>query len=94
MGQRSNYSGRRFLENYGIIEFDVLNEKRDFEVMAMFHSRQYGDDEAGLKYCNYIDLSQWSIFNSFVSQAKAASRIDTDVTDRTADTLHMQLSRG
>ena len=86
-GQLPNYEGRAFWAAHKTFRVDMLNQAREYEVMAMFRSRQYREGEEGFQYYNYIDLSQWNAFHSFVTQAKQASMIDTGVTAQFGDEL-------
>ena len=88
-GQLPNYESKGFWQKHPIIQFDTLTEERRYEIMAMFRSRQYNEDEddIGFHYYEMIDLTEWSAFNSYVNQAKESSMIDTGVTASYGDEI-------
>ncbi|MDL2206913.1 class B sortase [Eubacteriales bacterium OttesenSCG-928-N13] len=86
-GQLPNYESRSFYQAHKIINFDLVTETRTYEVMGMFRSRQYKDEEEGFKYYNFIDLSNYNRFNEYVDQVKQLSFIDTGVEAHWGDEI-------
>ena len=78
-GQISQYENKSFLEKHPIVKFDLLFERREYEVFAMFRSREYRGQETGFRYYDYIDLSDQKRFNEFVRQVKEISLQETGI---------------
>lgn len=81
------FENKRFWQDHKIIQFDLVTETREYEVMAMFRSKQYEKGEEGFRFYDYIDLSEWGAFNAFVTQVKGASLFDTGITAQWGDEL-------
>jgi sortase B len=85
-GQIPNYADKKYWENNPIVKFDLLAERREYEVIGMFRSHEYREGEAGFRYYDYIDLDRDS-FDEYVTQVKQASLYDTGITPKWGDEL-------
>lgn len=81
------YENHEFWQNHSTIYFDTMYETGVYEVMAMFRSKVYEDDEDGLRYYAYTDLTNEAQFNHFVEKVKIASIYETGVTAEFGDEL-------
>lgn len=86
-GQLPKYARKAFWEQHQVFQFDLLYETRTYEIVSIFLSKQYKDDEKGFRYNDYIDLSEMDRFNEYIEQAKEVSIIDTGVEANWGDEL-------
>lgn len=79
-------------EDYGaqhaLIHYDTLDRDGTYELLAVFYSRVYTDQDQGVfRYYQYTDLSDPAVFDEYVRQVKAAALYDTGVEARYGDKL-------
>ena len=78
--QLLQYDSQRFYEEHPVFRFDTIYEEREYQVMAAFRSRVYGQDETNeFCYYRYFDLSQEEVFAEYVEQVLALAKYDTGV---------------
>lgn len=86
-GQLPKYKDKAFWEQHQLIQFDLLNETRTYEIIGIFQSKQYKDDEEGFRYYEYTDLTEMDRFIEYIEQVQRASIIDTGITANWGDQL-------
>lgn len=82
-GQLVFYAEKSYWEEHPVVQFDTLFEQRNYQVIAAFYSRDYGNDETGVfRYYEYADLSEEEVFNEYVNCLRAVAIYDTgfDIT--------------
>lgn len=86
-GDLNKYSSESFCKEHSIIRFDTIYEKGTYEVMYVFRSRIYNEDEIVFKYYQFFDASSAREFNSNMNEMAAIALYDTGVTASYGDEL-------
>ncbi len=86
-GGLDKYSDKEYYEKHKYIDFDTIYEKGIYEVMYVFRSRVYSEEEVVFKYYQFIDAVSELEFNSNMNEMAAASLYDTGVTASYGDRL-------
>lgn len=86
-GELDLYRDSAFYEENPRIRFDTLYEERAYEIMAVFLSRVYGEEEEGFKYYQFYRADTEEEFLTFYQQAMDASLYKTGVTAAFGDTF-------
>lgn len=86
-GDLDKYSNRSYYEKHKYIEFDTIYEKGVYEVMYVFRSRVYSEQDVVFKYYQFIDAMSEVEFNSNMKEMAAMSLYDTGVTASYGDRL-------
>lgn len=86
-GNLNNYSSREYCEKHSTIRFDTIYEKGIYEVMYVFRSRIYNEDEVVFKYYKFFDAASEKEFDSNMKEMAALSLYDTGVTAAYGDEL-------
>ena len=74
-----NYKDKDFYLEHKIIKFSTLDEESEYEIMAVFYSRVYYQNETNVfRYYNYVNLNEEE-FNYYVNEAIKASIYKTDI---------------
>ena len=74
------YANRNFYENHKTIKFTTLNEDSIYEILAVFYSRVYYQNEQNVfRYYYFVNAKDEQEYNEFVNNAKTASIYDTGV---------------
>jgi len=81
------YGSKTSYEKYKYIEFDTIYEKGTYEVMYVFRSKIYEEDEIVFKYYQFIDVSSEAEFDSNMKEMADMSLYDTGVTAKYGDEL-------
>ena len=82
------FADQAFYEENPVFRFDTVYEKREYQIMAAFYTRIYGEKEdADFRYYLVFDLTDPAAFNDYVSQVKALSLYDTGVEAEYGDEL-------
>ncbi len=82
-----NYKDKDFYLDHKIIKFATLEEESEYEIMAVFYSRVYYQNESNIfRYYNYVNLNEEE-FNYYVNEAKKSSIYKTDVEATYGDQL-------
>lgn len=79
-GKLDLYSDEEYYKDHKYIYFDTIYEKGVYEVMYVFRSRIYGEDEIVFKYYQFINANSETEFNSYMNEMAAMSLYDTGVT--------------
>ena len=86
-GDLNKYSSESYCKEHPIIRFDTIYEEGTYEVMYVFRSRIYNEDEIVFKYYQFFDASSEREFNSNMNEMAAISLYDTGVTASYGDEL-------
>lgn len=86
-GDLDDYSKKEFYEKHPYIEFDTIYEKGTYQVMYVFRSRVYSEEEIVFKYYQFIDANSEKEFDSYMQEMAAMSLYDTGVTAKYGDQL-------
>lgn len=86
-GSLDSYSSENFFEDHRYIQFDTIYEKGTYEVMYVFRSRIYHEDEIVFKYYQFIDAESEAEFYSNMNEMAEMSLYDTGVTAVYGDEL-------
>lgn len=86
-GNLNRYSSESYCKEHSIIQFDTIYEKGIYQVMYVFRSRIYNEDEIVFKYYQFFDALSEQEFNSYMEEMAAISLYDTGVTASYGDEL-------
>lgn len=86
-GNLNNYSKKEYCEKHSLIRFDTIYEKGLYQVMYVFRSRIYNEDEVVFKYYQFLDAASEKEFDSNMKEMAALSLYDTGVTAVFGDEL-------
>ncbi len=86
-GNLNRYSSKDYCESHPTIQFDTIYEKGTYEVMYVFRSRIYNEDEVVFKYYKFFDAASEKEFNSNMQEMAELSLYDTGVTASYGDEL-------
>jgi len=86
-GNLNSYSSKEYCEKHPTIHFDTIYEKGLYQVMYVFRSRIYNEDEVVFKYYQFFDAASEKEFESNMQEMAALSMYDTGVTASFGDEL-------
>lgn len=86
-GDLDEYSKQKYCEEHPYIQFDTIYEKGIYQVMYVFRSRVYSEEEVNFKYYQFIDALSEQEFDSYMQEMAAMSLYDTGVTASYGDHL-------
>lgn len=86
-GYLDRYSEEGYYEEHPYIQFDTIYEKGIYQVMYVFRSHVYSEDEIAFKYYQFIDVNSEQEFDSYMQEMAAMSYYDTGVTAEYGDQL-------
>lgn len=86
-GTLNKYSSESYCEKHPLIQFDTIYEKGTYQVMYVFRSRIYNEDEIVFKYYKFFDAASEKEFDSNMQEMAAISLYDTGVTASYGDEL-------
>lgn len=86
-GNLDRYSSEAFFEDHRYIQFDTIYEKGTYEVMYVFRSRIYNEDEIVFKYYQFINVDSEAEFYSNMDEMAKMSLYDTGVSAVYGDEL-------
>lgn len=86
-GNLNSYSSKEYCERHSTIRFDTIYEKGLYQVMYVFRSRIFNEDEVVFKYYKFIDAASEKEFASNMQEMAALSLYDTGVTAVYGDEL-------
>ena len=66
-GNLNSYSNEEYGKKHALIQFDTIYEKGTYEVMYVFRSRIYNEDEVVFKYYQFLDAASEAEFNSNIA---------------------------
>ena len=86
-GNLKLYSNKAYYEEHPIIQFDTIYEEGRYQIMYVFRSRIYNEDEIVFKYYQFFDVATPEEFDSNMSEMAKISLYDTGVTAKYGDKL-------
>ena len=86
-GKLDLYEDEDYCRDHPYIQFDTIYEKGTYEVMYVFRSRVYSEEEIVFKYYQFIDANSEQEFNSYMSEMESMSLYDTGVRAEYGDQL-------
>lgn len=86
-GKLDLYQKESYCKEHPYIQFDTIYEKGTYQVMYVFRSRVYSEEEIVFKYYQFIDANSEQEFDSYMSEMAALSLYDTGVTAQYGDQL-------
>lgn len=86
-GNLNKYSSESYYKDHSKIQFDTIYEKGTYEVMYVFRSRIYNEDEVVFKYYQFLNAVSEQEFSSNMQEMKELSMYDTGVTASYGDSL-------
>lgn len=81
------YEEEEYCREHSYIRFDTIYEKGTYEVMYVFRSRVYSEEDIVFKYYQFIDANSEQEFNSYMKEMDSMSLYDTGVTAEYGDHL-------
>ncbi len=86
-GTLNRYSKESSYEEHPTIQFDTIYEKGTYQVMYVFRSKVYSEEEVTFKYYQFINAVSEKEFNSAMIEMAELSLYDTGVTAEYGDQL-------
>lgn len=86
-GDLDHYKEEDFYKKHKNISFDTIYEEGTYEVMYVFLSKIYYEEEVVFKYYQFIDANSEQEFNSYMEEMAQMSLYDTGVTAQYGDQL-------
>ena len=86
-GTLNKYSKESYYEEHPTIQFDTIYEKGTYQVMYVFRSKVYSEEDVTFKYYQFINAASEMEFNSYLNEMAALSLYDTGVTAGYGDKL-------
>ena len=81
------YSSESYYKEHPYIQFDTIYEKGTYQVMYVFRSKVYSEEDVTFKYYQFINAASEMEFNSYLNEMAALSLYDTGVTAAYGDKL-------
>lgn len=82
-----DFEDKSFYQKHKTIEFDTLYEKRKYEVIAVFRSKIYKENEDVFKYYRYGGPLSEKQYNTYVKNCQKLSVHKTGITPRYGEQL-------
>ncbi|MBQ7775727.1 MAG: class B sortase [Lachnospiraceae bacterium] len=86
-GHLDDYESEKFYKEHSTIQFDTIYEKGTYEIMYVFRSKVFSENEVVFKYYQFIDCYSEKEFESNMKEMAAISLYDTGVTAEYGDEL-------
>ena len=86
-GNLQQYAKESYGKKHDTIQFDSIYEKATYQVMYVFRSQVYNEDDLVFKYYQFINANSEEEFNSYMEEMAAMSLYDTGVTANYGDSL-------
>jgi sortase B len=86
-GILSEYENKDYFEKHPIIEFDSRTERHSYEIIAVFKSEIFFENDDVFKYYQYTYIGSEEEFESYYNGVKDISLYDTGVTAEYGDHL-------
>lgn len=86
-GTLSKYSQESYYKEHPTIQFDTIYEKGTYEVMYVFRSKVFSEEEVNFKYYQFINAVSAKEFDSYMNEMAELSLYDTGVTASYGDKL-------
>lgn len=86
-GSLSKYSQESYFEEHPTIQFDTIYEKGTYQVMYVFRSKVYSEEDVTFKYYQFINATSSKEFDSYMNEMEKLSLYDTGITAHYGDRL-------
>lgn len=86
-GNLDRYGSEAYYKEHPLIQFDTIYEKGIYQVMYVFRSHVYSEEEIAFKYYQFIDVNSEQEFDSYMQEMAEMSYYDTGVTAQYGDQL-------
>lgn len=86
-GNLNYYSKESYYKEHPQIQFDTIYEEGLYDIMYVFRSRIYNEDEVVFKYYQFFDVNSEDEFYSAMDEMARMSLYDTGVTAEYGDKL-------
>lgn len=86
-GDLDLYLNESFYKEHSTISFDTLYEERTYEIISVFLSQVYGEEDDVFKYYQFYEADTREEFEYFYSNIKELSLYDTGVEAAFGDTF-------
>ena len=86
-GTLDKYESEKYYKEHKYIQFDTIYEKGLYQVMYVFRSRVYNEDDVVFKYYRFIDANSEQEFDSYMQEMAGISFYVTGVTAVYGDQL-------
>lgn len=83
----TRYKDKNFFESHKDIVFNTLFEESEYEIISVFLSKIYNENEDVFKYYEFIDSNNENEFNNFVENIKNLSLYNIDSSAKFGDSL-------
>ena len=84
-GSLDKFTSKNFYEKHKIIQFNTLNEQREYQIIAVFKTVAYS--ASGFRYYDFVNAEDEADFNAYVGRCKELALYDTGVTAKYGDGL-------
>lgn len=81
------YDEKTFWEKHPVIRLELIDEEREYEILAAFYDRVYYTYETCFKFYKFIDAEDQTQFDEAMTYYKSKSLYDTGVTAQMGDRL-------
>ena len=86
-GQLQKYAKESYYEGHRTIQFDTIYEKGTYEVMYVFRSQVFNENDMVFKYYQFINANSQMEFDSYMKEMEKMSLYATGVTASYGDSL-------
>ncbi|MBR5597002.1 MAG: class B sortase [Lachnospiraceae bacterium] len=86
-GNLKLYSSKEYYDKHPIIQFDTIYEEGRYQIMYVFRSKIYNEDEIVFKYYQFFEASTPEEFDSHMNEMAKMSMYNTGVTATYGDKL-------
>jgi sortase B len=86
-GGLDKYQNKSYAEQHPYISFDTIYEHGTYQVMYVFRSKVYSEEDVNFKYYQFIDALSETEFDSNMQEMAEMSLYDTGVTAQYGDRL-------
>ncbi|MBS7339952.1 MAG: class B sortase [Lachnospiraceae bacterium] len=86
-GQLQKYAKESYYKEHKIIQFDTIYEKGTYEIMYVFRSQVFNENDMVFKYYQFINANSGVEFDSYMDEMKKISLYETGVNAKYGDSL-------
>ena len=86
-GNLDDYESEKFYKKHSVIQFDTIYEKGTYEIMYVFRSQVFKEEDVVFKYYQFIDCYSEQEFESNMQEMAELSLYDTGVKAEYGDKL-------
>ena len=86
-GNLNMYAKESFYKEHPSISFDTIYEEGTYDIMYVFRSKIYSEEEIVFKYYKFIDATSENEFDSNMEEMAALSLYDTGIKAKYGDRL-------